>query len=163
MNHVKHSAPRSTPERKPGAIPANPLAETADALFRAAIEACRQHERVARLSERGLSEEELKEMAELCETGHRHLAARTVAWEKAAAGGKGKSDDAFWHAANALWHASREYARRHHSCDALTTKVSRRSTDALGALTMEYELEASALLALSHAVIGYRKLRVDAE
>jgi hypothetical protein len=28
---------------------------------------------------------------------------------------------------------------------------------------MEYELEASALLALSHAVSGYRKVRSDAE
>ena len=63
-------------------------------------------------------------MAELCELGHRHLAARTDAWEKAAAEGQGKRDDAFWHATNTLWHASREYSRRHHSCDALTTKVS---------------------------------------
>jgi hypothetical protein len=102
-------------------------------------------------------------MAELCELGHRHLAARTTAWEAAAAAGQAKTDDAFWHAANALWHASREYARRHHSCDALSTKITRRSTDALGALTLEYELEASALLALSHAVSGYRKARSGAE
>jgi hypothetical protein len=141
----------------------NPLTGAADALFRAATEACRQHERVARCSARGTTDDELKEMAELCELGHRHLAARTSAWEKAAAEGQGKSDDAFWHAANTLWHASREYARRHNSCDALSTKITRRSTDALGALTLEYELEASALLALSHAVGGYRKLRSDAE
>jgi hypothetical protein len=139
------------------------LTDSADALFRSAIEACRQHERVARCGARGGSDDELKEMAELCEMGNRQLAARTVAWEKAAAEGQGKADDAFWHATNALWHASREFARRHHSCDALTTKVSRRSTDTLGALTLEYELEASALLALSHAVAGYRKQRGDAE
>ena len=141
----------------------DPLADAADALFRAAIEACRQHERVARCSERGLSEDERREMAELCDLGHRHLAARTAAWERAAGDGRGTTGDAFWHAANALWHASREYARRHHSCDKMTTSVSRRSTDALGALTLEYELEASALLALRQAVAGYRKLRVDAE
>src|SRR5579872_7307675 len=141
----------------------NTLSDAADALFRAAIEACRQHERVARLSARGLGDDEIKEMAELCETGHRHLAARTAAWEKAAAEGKGSTDEAFWHTANALWHASREYSRRHHSCDALNAKVGRRSTDSLGALTMEYELEASALLAVSHAVAGYRKLRGDVE
>jgi hypothetical protein len=141
----------------------DPLTDAADALFRSAVEACRQHERVARCSGRGCSDDELKEMAELCDMGHRHLAARTAAWETAAAAGRGKSNDAFWHGANALWHASREYARRHHACDAMTTKVSRRSTDALGALTLEYELEASALLALTHAVTGYRKLRSDAE
>jgi hypothetical protein len=160
MTPAKASAARSTPGGSPVQ---NPLADAADALFRSAIEACRQHERVARCSGRGCSEDELTEMAELCDLGHRHLAARTDAWEKAAGEGQGKSDDAFWHATNALWHASREYARRHRSCDAMTTKVSRRSTDALGALTLEYELEASALLALRHAVAGYRKLRVDAE
>jgi hypothetical protein len=160
MTPAKSSAPRRTPS---GTLVANPLTGAADALFRSAIEACRQHERVARCSARGTTEDELKEMAELCELGHRHLAARTAAWEKAAAEGQGTSGEAFWHSANTLWHASREYARRHHSCDALTTKITRRSTDALGALTLEYELEASALLALRHAVTGYRKIRGDAE
>jgi hypothetical protein len=160
MNPPKGTAPRSTPN---GSSVVSVQVDAADALFRAAIEACRQHERVARCSGRGCSDGELKEMAELCDLGHRHLAARTAAWEGAAAEGQGTHDDAFWHGANALWHASREYARRHHSCDAMTTKVSRRSTDALGALTLEYELEASALLALRHAVAGYRKLRLDAE
>lgn len=160
MTPAKASATRSTPGGSPVQ---NALTDAADALFRSAIEACRQHERVARCSGRGCSENELKEMAELSDLGHRHLAARTAAWEKAAGEGQGKSDDAFWHATNTLWHASREYSRRHHSCDAMTNKASRRSTDALGALTLEYELEASALLALRHAVAEYRKLRVDAE
>ncbi|MFI5243764.1 MAG: hypothetical protein ACHQQR_00945 [Gemmatimonadales bacterium] len=140
-----------------------PLTDAADALFRSAIEACHQHERIARCSARDCSDDELKEMAELCGIGHRHLAARTEAWTKAAAEGRGKNDDAFWHAANALWHASREYARRHGSCDALTTKTARHPTDAFGALTLEYELEASALLALRQAVAEYRKSRGDAE
>jgi hypothetical protein len=159
MTPAKSSAPRSTPSvLTPGS-----LTDAADALFRSAIEACRQHERVARCSGRGCTDAELKEMAELCEIGHRHLAARTTAWEAAATVGQGKSDDGFWHAANTLWHASREYARRNHSCDSLSTKIKSRSTDALGELTLEYELEASALLALSHAVAGYRKFRSDAE
>jgi hypothetical protein len=157
MTPAKTSATRST------AATSDPIEHAADALFRAAIEAGRQHERVARCGGRGCSDDELGEMAELCELGHRHLAARTDAWEQAAAQGQGKRDDAFWHATNALWHASREYSRRHHSCDALTSKASRRSTDALGALTLEYELEASALLALNHAVTAYRKVRSDAE
>ena len=157
MTPAKASATRST-------VPApDPIEDAADALFRAAIEASRQHERVARIGGRGCSDDELAEMAELCELGHRHLAARTDAWEKAAAGGQGKRDDAFWHATNALWHASREYSRRHHSCDTLTNKAARRSTDALGALTLEYELEASSLLALNHAVTAYRKVRSGAE
>jgi hypothetical protein len=160
MTPAKASAARSTPAKSSAS---NPISEAADALFRAAIEAGRQHERVARCSGRGCCDDELSEMAELCELGHRHLAARTDAWETAAAEGQGKRDDTFWHATNSLWHASREYSRRHSSCDALTSKASRRSTDALGALTLEYELEASALLALNHAVTAYRKVRSDAE
>ena len=105
----------------------------------------------------------MKEMAELCEMVHRHLAARTARWEATASDGRGTSGDELWHAANAVWHASREYARRHHSCDLLSRKVSGHSTGALGTITLEYELEASALLALSHAVAAYRKLRGDAE
>lgn len=160
MTPARSSAPRSAHADSP---PVNSLADAADALFRSAIEACRQHERIARNSARGCSEDELKEMAELCALGHRHLAARTAAWAKAAADGQGRSDDAFWHAANTLWHSSREYARRHYSCDALTTKTTRHSTGALGALTLQYELEASALLALRQAVAEYRKLRSDVE
>lgn len=160
MPSGKARAPHSTPTATSAV---DPLTDAADALFRSAIEACRQHERVARCSGRGCSDDERKEMAELCDLGHRHLAARTKAWETAAGGGQGKIGDEFWHAANTLWHASREYARRHRSCDAMTTNAARRSADALGTLTMEYELEASALLALRHAVAGYRKLRVDAE
>lgn len=160
MPSGKQRAPLSTPT---AALDMDTQTYAADALFRSAIEACRQHERVARCSGRGCSEEERREMAELCDMGRRHLAARTSAWEKAAGEGRGKSGDAFWHAVNALWHASREYARRHHSCDAMTTSASRHSTDALGALTLEYELEASSLLALRQAVADYRKLRVDAE
>jgi hypothetical protein len=160
MTPARSSAPRSAAG---GSRTQYALADAADALFRSAIEACRQHERIARCSARGCSDDELREMAEWCALGLRHLAARTEAWGKAAADGQGKSDDAFWHAANALWHASREYARRHYSCDALTTKTTRHSTDALGALTLEYELEASALLALRQAVAEYRKLRSDVE
>src|SRR5258708_4960685 len=131
MTPAKSSAPRSTTSET--SIPV-PLSDAADALFRSAVEACRQHERVARVSDRGCSDEELRELAEVCEVGHRHLAARTAAWETAAAEGQGKNDESFWHAANTLWHASREYARRHHSCHALHAIISRRSTDALVAL-----------------------------
>jgi hypothetical protein len=160
MTPARSGAPRSVAA---GSRTPNSLVDAADALFRASIEACRQHERFARFSARGCSDDELKEMAELCAMGLRHLAARTEAWANAAADGQGKSDDAFWHAANAIWHSSREYARRHYSCDALATKSTGHSTDALGALTLEYELEASALLALLHAVAEYRRLRSDVE
>ncbi|MFI5245082.1 MAG: hypothetical protein ACHQQR_07655, partial [Gemmatimonadales bacterium] len=75
----------------------------------------------------------------------------------------GKTPDDFWRAANTLWHASREYARRHRSCDSLTMKRSKHSSDKLGEITLEYELEASALLALRQAIAAYRKLQPGVE
>ena len=160
MTPAKSSASRGAPSASSGAVS---LPEAGDALFRSAIEACRQHERIARCSSRGCPDDELKEMAEVCALCHRQLAARTGAWEQTAAAGQDGIDDTFWHVANALWHASREYARRHTSCDAMTVKIARRTTDVLGALALEYELEASALLALRNAVAGYRKVRGDVE
>src|SRR3989304_4672750 len=110
-------APRDTPP------PAFPLHVAGAALLPAALEACRQHERVAPLIEKGCAEAELREAAAVCELSDHHLAARTKDYEAVAAVGKGTTPDDFWRAANTLWHSSREYARRHRSCDALLTKL----------------------------------------
>ena len=136
--------------------------QAADALVRAAVEACRQHERVGRLLSKGSADDELREVAELCDACLRHLAKRTEAYEAAAAAGKGKADDALWHAANALWHSSRDYTRRHHFCDSLSS-TSKHSSDHFATLHTEYELEASALLALRNVIAAYRKLRPEVE
>src|SRR3989304_5285985 len=139
-------APRDTPP------PAFPLHVAGAALLPAALEACRQHERVAPLIEKGCAEAELREAAAVCELSDHHLAARTKDYEAVAAVGKGTTPDDVWRAANTLWHSSREYARRHRSCDALMTKLRKQlnahSSDKFSEITLEYELEASALLAL---------------
>jgi len=153
-------APRDAKRPKPAS---DPLQDAGDSLLRAALEGCRQHERVAHLLERGCADEELREAAALCDLSDCHLAARTKAYEALAAGGRGKTPDEFWRAANTLWHASREYARRHGSCDKLTTRLSKHSSDKLGELALEYELEASALLALRQAIAVYRRLQPEAE
>lgn len=135
------------------------LGDAGDALFRAAMEACRQHERVARLIDEQCAEDELLDAAAVCDLCVRQLTARTAGYALAAAAGRGKADDAFWHAANLLWHASREYVRRYASFEAPGARRQKHSSDALGALTMEYELAASALLALRQAISRYRKAR----
>lgn len=56
-----------------------------------------------------------------------------------------------------LWQASREYERRHGATDLKTRRVANRAPDQLRELAMEYDLEASALLALQHALAAYRK------
>jgi hypothetical protein len=148
--------------RKPRAA-TDPLKDSGDALLRAALEACRHHERVSHLLEKGSADDELHDAAAMCDLSDRHLAARTKAYESVAASGRGKTPDDFWRAANTLWHASREYARRHRSCDSLTMKRSKHSSDKLGEITLEYELEASALLALRQAIAAYRKLQPGVE
>ena len=56
-----------------------------------------------------------------------------------------------------------EYSRRHHAGDSISAKFKSKNEEAFGALTMEYELEASAVLALRQTIAAYRKLRPDAE
>jgi hypothetical protein len=157
MPSAKASAPRDS---RPAV---NPVLENADALLRAAVESSRQHERVGRLIEKGCADDELQSVAELCDACNRHLGIRTTAYETVAAAGKGKTDDAVWHSANTLWQASREYSRRHQSCDAISSKLSRKGQETFGELHVEYELEASALLALRQAIAAYRRLRPEAE
>ncbi len=146
----KSPRPRST---------AKLLGDAGDALFRAAVEACRQHERVSRLIDEQCAEDELLDAAAVCALCARQLTARTAGYGSVAAAGRGKADETFWHAANSLWHASREYVRRHTSSDTPSARRQKHSSDELGALTMDYELEASALLALRQAISRYRKGR----
>jgi len=154
-----------TPAKTPSArdsqgIPV-PLEAAADALYRAASEAARQHERVAKLNERGAHHSEMQEATELREAAHRHLKARAELYEMSASGGKGEHDDAFWHAANTMWHAARDYGRRHAECDAASAALKKHSSEKLGALALEYELEASALLGMRNAMASYKKIRPE--
>jgi hypothetical protein len=139
-----------------------PLDAAADALCRSASEAARQHERVAKLNERGAHHTEMQEATALCELAHHHLKARAELYESSASGGKGALDEASWHAANTLWHAARDYGRRHAECDSSSVKLSKHGSEKLGELTLEYELEASALLQMRNALTAYKKLRPEA-
>ena len=160
-----------TPAKTSAARDIAPLAvadtwlSAADALYRAADEASRQHERVARLIDKHCAEDELQDAAKVCDLCFGQLTARIAGYEATASSGKGKgtADETVWHAANTLWHSSREYARRHHSCNTVHAKIGRHTSEKLGELAMEYELEASALLALRHALAGVRKARPEAD
>ena len=139
-----------------------PVDVAADALYRCAAEAVRQHERVAKLNERGVHHTEMSEASALRDLSHQHLRARGDLYEMAAAAGRGGHEEAYWHAANGMWHAAREYCRRNADCDVATFKPGKHSSDKLGELTLEYELAASALLGLKTAMADYKKLRPDA-
>lgn len=132
----------------------------ADALYRAAVECCRQHDRAARLSETDEPEMEHRQLEALCRLCDASLAELAEAYSAAAAEVHPDGDVAWWHKANSLWHASREFARRHAGSDEMNTRTTgKHSAGQLTAMQMEYELEASSLLALRHAADAYLKTR----
>ena len=132
----------------------------ADALYRGAIECCRQHDRAAKLSGDEELELEHRHLDALCAMCDGSLAELSAEYTEAAAHVHPDRDEAWWHKANALWHASREYARRHAGAEASARgNTNSHSADHLGSMQMEYELAASALLALRHAADAYAKTR----
>ena len=136
--------------------------EQADILYRAASECHRQHTRYSRLVDRGASEEEQRaalEMAYLCDDA---LGTAVIGYEEAAATRTGAKEP-WWHKSNMLWHASREYIRRHSSCDGMAKRLGRQSPNRLAELALAFDLEASALLALRMAADSYRMVRPEAE
>ncbi|HKG94618.1 MAG TPA: hypothetical protein VKA84_22075 [Gemmatimonadaceae bacterium] len=150
--------PKSNQPQQPGA-----LAGKADALFRSAAECVRQRERYARVvsHEAGDSEERAAlRVVRLCD----ELLQECVAgYERLAAHGAGDTDGACWRAANMLWQASRDYVRRHDGCDRATRRLGGSTPATLGKLALDFDLEASALLALRQAVEAYRRVRPRAE
>ena len=97
---------------EPVQTPSASACSGADALLRAAAECARQHERLGRCLELACSDIELQHIAELTTLSDTHLDAMAVAYEKTATAAPEARNTEWWHAANALWHASREYARR---------------------------------------------------
>lgn len=139
--------------------PALTLRKAADALFRGAVECCRQHDRAAKLFGGEDPELEYKHADEMCAVCDRSLAELTDAYDAAARNTQPPKEEDWWRKANTMWHASREYERHHLACDAAAKKLSGKRTAQLPALTMEFELAASALLALRHAATDYQKTR----
>jgi hypothetical protein len=155
--------PKTATPAEPTVSPVEAATACADALLRAAAECARQHERLGRCLERGCSDVELRHIAELTELTDVHLSAMTESYETAATAAPSGKDEPWWHAANTLWHASREYTRRLAGTDRVTRLLGKHSKEKLTQLTMEYELERSALIALKQSVNTYRALRPDSE
>lgn len=151
---------KSTPITSDNPVIAGPRA-SADRLYRAAAECVRQRQRYGALVEAGASEEEQKaalQVASLCDD---LLQDSIGAYEKAPVNGPSKDEEWYRKAIN-LWQSSRDYERRHSATDASTRRVGTASASGLKNLAMEYDLEASALLALQHTLSAYRKVSPDA-
>ena len=137
--------------------------DAADAMFRAAAECCHQHDRASRIHAKASLEAEVDSAQRACEECDGALRELVDFYEATAEVVVPTGDDeAWWHSANALWLASREYLRRHGGCDSSTKDLKVHSPERLSALHAEYELEASALLALRQAAATYRRLRPSA-
>jgi len=143
--------------------PQRTICDKADVLFRSAAECCRQHRRYARLIEMETDEAEQIAALRLVAASDEQLAESADAYESSCLKVNGERSDEWWHKANNLWHACREYARRHSLSDRASGEFRAHDANKLNSLSVEYELEASALLALQHAVEAYRKLRPEAD
>ena len=135
----------------------------ADRMYRAALECVRQRQRYAKLVDSAVQEEEQLGALRIACICDEVLVAGVRAYEEIAGSVATHREEEWWHKANSLWHASREYNRRHEDCDARSRRFTDHSPARLAELTMEYDLEASALLALHQAVTAYRKCVPDAE
>lgn len=143
--------------------PATPLEaarDAADAMYRAACECCHQHDRVARIIARSSVEDELSAAQRLCAECTASLKELSSFYRDVAAEFHPiAADEEWWHRANALLSASREYLRRNSCGDAATRDLKHHDRERLGALHADYELEASAVLALRQAADAYRQSR----
>ena len=139
------------------------LCDAADALFRCAAECCRQHKRYAKLLDVAVSPDEQRAFASIVAVCDEQLARLGEVYRAGVSSDHADGDCDWCHKANMLWHASREYLRHHRGADLASRVMRSHSSEKLGELAMEYELEASALLALRHAVDNYRKVRPQAD
>ena len=157
----------ATAARSPELSPAENLQRRADALYRAAVECHRQRQRYACLVEHRASDSEQRAALRLAGLCDENLVERIASYDRAAshcgADRGGFADSPWWHKANGMWHASREYERRHQDADRTAGQITEHSASDLAHLSMEFDLEASALLALKHAIDGYKACRPEAE
>jgi hypothetical protein len=147
----------------PALTPLEQARRIADALCRAAHECYHQHERSARVFERSQVPAEEQAAEAICAVCDDVLATLTTDYEQIAARLRPDAVDVeWWHRANALWLASREFTRRHRSGDAASRGGAKHAAHELESMHVEFELEASSLLALRQACEDYSRARPDA-
>lgn len=134
----------------------------ADALHRAAIECSHQHDRAARLSCVPAVAAEQRLVRQMRTVADQHLGEMATAYEQAASRFQPETPERWWRRANILWLAAREYQLHHELCDEVSRDIETQDAGMLGELQMEYELAASALLAMRQAADAYRKAREEA-
>src|SRR6185503_8202969 len=148
---------------EPSPSPSAAACANADAMLRAAAECARQHERLGRCLELGCSDAELLRIAQLTNLTDSHLDVTVADYETAATAAPEAKDEKWWHEANTLWLAARELRRRHAGTDYVSKFAGRHAKEKLAELTVEYELERSALMGLKQAIQTYRGTRPEVD
>ncbi len=152
-----------TPAIDPNVTTVDLLRAKADGLFRTAQECIRQQDRCAHLGALSCGQTEKR----LAQTAARYsieaLATMLESYEKSSSSLKvDGNDEAWWRKANAIWMAAREFARRHSGTDAASKDMEKPDAGRFGELAVDFELEASALLALRQAAAAYAQVRPEA-
>ena len=152
-----------TPAIDPNVTTVDLLRAKADGLFRVALECILQQDRCAHLGTLSCAQTEKR----LAHASARHsieaLITMLESYEKSSSSLKVEgADEAWWRKANAVWMAAREFARRHSGTDVASKNLEAPDAGRFGELALDFELEASALLALRHAAEAYRQVRPDA-
>jgi hypothetical protein len=134
--------------------------QSADALCRCAMECCRQRERLAHLVKLGATVAEQRAAYAMVAQCDELMAELAEGYQRAAGRAHPTGGDACWHAANGLWLAAREFARRTRTSARASRGIGERGDRTqLAELALDYDLEASALLLLKQATEAYRKAR----
>jgi Na+-transporting methylmalonyl-CoA/oxaloacetate decarboxylase gamma subunit len=134
----------------------------ADRLYRAAAECVRQRQRYAALVACAVHDDEQQAALRVACLCDEILVRNIESYGKLATSTSHREEDWF-RKSTGLWAAAREYERRHTDCDVFTKNISNPKRAKLAQLTTDFDLEASALLALQHAVQAYRKAVPDAQ
>jgi len=138
------------------------LVDIAEMLHRLALGSCAEHHRYAELVKRGAPETEQRAALSAVRGRDEILDEAVDLYELTCLEETNHADDAWWHRANMVWRAAKEYLR-HHAAPRRSSRFDNGHSKAeLQELSIEYELEASALLHLRHATDSYRAVRTGA-
>lgn len=152
-----------TPAIDPNVTTVDLLRAKADGLYRIADECIRQQDRCAHLGSLSCAQTEKRLAHSAARYAIEALASMIESYEKASSSLKvDGADEAWWRKANAIWMSSREFARRHSGTDAASKNLEAPDAGRFGELALDFELEASALLALRQAADAYRQVRPEA-
>lgn len=146
----------SKPAARPSKPSKHPVKDAGDAMHRAAVECCHQHERISALIKLEADDQEFASAWDMADLAEQQMALRTSSYEEIAVAGRGAESEDWWHRANALWMACREYSRRYSASADAASRRKRHTEKEFAEIAVEYELEVSARLAVKQALRAYQ-------